>query len=71
MRRGFYKEVRVGVYRLDLVIEEKIILELKAVKEINEVYEKQLLSYPKTTGLRLGILVNFGGSHVHSTRRVI
>ncbi len=71
MRRGFYKEVRVGVYRLDLVIEEKIILELKAVKEINEVYEKQLLSYRKTTGLRLGILVNFGGSHVQSTRRVL
>lgn len=67
----FYKDVRIGVYRLDLIIEQKIILELKAVKELNELFEQQLLSYLKATGLRLGLLVNFGSRQVQSIRKVL
>ena len=64
----FYKGKLVGTYRLDLVIDGKIILELKAVTALNDVYKAQVLSYLKVTGLHLGILANFGGSRVESVR---
>ena len=63
-----YKGRVVGPYRLDLIIDGKIILELKAVSTLNDVFKQQLLSYLKATGLRLGILVNFGGKRVESVR---
>jgi GxxExxY protein len=63
-----YKGRVVGTYRLDLIIDGKIILELKAVSTLNDVFKQQLLSYLKATGLRLGILVNFGGKRVESVR---
>lgn len=47
-------------YRPDLICHGKIIIELKAVKEITSVHKAQLLNYLKATGLELGLLVNFG-----------
>jgi GxxExxY protein len=47
-------------FRADLMIEEKIILELKSVEKISPVHQKQLLTYLKLTGLKLGFLLNFG-----------
>ncbi len=55
-----YKGESVGNYRPDFVIEDKIILELKAVEFMAKVYETQLLHYLKTTGHKLGLLINFG-----------
>lgn len=55
---------------LDLVVDNKIILEVKAVTALNDVYREQLLSYLKATGLRLGILINFGGKSVERERVV-
>jgi GxxExxY protein len=66
----FYKGEKVGEYRLDLVIEGKIILELKAVTQLNKIFEAQLFSYLKATGMKLGILVNFGGKKVEYKRIV-
>jgi GxxExxY protein len=63
-----YKGRVVGKHRLDLVIDDKIILELKAVAGLNDVFKQQLLSYLKATGLRLGILINFGGKRVEAVR---
>jgi GxxExxY protein len=60
----------LGIYRLDLVIDDKIILELKAVSTLMDVHRQQLLSYLKATNLRLGILINFGTKKVESTRIV-
>ena len=54
-----YLGVEVGVHRLDLVVENSIILELKAVKELAEIHFAQLRSYLKATGLRTGLLLNF------------
>ncbi len=48
------------IYKADFVCFEKIIVELKAVKELAPAHEAQLLNYLKATGLRLGLLVNFG-----------
>jgi len=64
----FYKGEPLGTYRLDLVIDGKIILELKAISSLNDLFKQQLLSYLKATGLRLGILVNFGSQRVEHVR---
>jgi GxxExxY protein len=54
-----FEQVDVGVQRLDLVVEDQIILELKAVKALEEVHFAQLRSYLKATGLHIGLLLNF------------
>ncbi len=46
-------------YKLDIVVGDKVILELKSVKKIESIYEAQLLTYLKLSDLRLGILINF------------
>jgi GxxExxY protein len=66
----YYKGEKIGEYRLDLVVDGKIILELKAVTELNEIFESQLLSYLKATGMKLGILINFGGKKLEFKRIV-
>lgn len=55
-----YKNLRVGIYIPDLIIENKIILELKASEYNIKRFEKQLLNYLKSTNFKLGLLVNFG-----------
>ncbi len=57
-----YKGYKLGEYRLDLLIENEIIVELKAVNRIEPVFEAQLLSYLKVTGKKLGLLINFNTS---------
>jgi GxxExxY protein len=55
-----YKDWRLDCgYRLDVVVESAIILELKACERIEPIHEAQLLTYLKLSGLRLGLLVNF------------
>lgn len=66
----YYKGEKIGEYRLDMVVEEKIVLELKAVSEVNEIFESQLLSYLKATEMKLGILINFGSKKVEFKRIV-
>ncbi len=47
-------------FRADLVVEGKVILELKSVEKLHPVAKKQLLTYLKTTGMKLGLVINFG-----------
>ncbi len=54
-----YLGVEVGSHRLDLVVENKIVVELKAVKELTDIHFAQLRSYLKATGLKIGLLLNF------------
>lgn len=63
-----YKGKVVGKHRLDLVVADKIILELKAVKGLTDVFKAQLHSYLRATDLKLGILINFGTPRVQSVR---
>jgi GxxExxY protein len=65
-----YKGRKVGVHRLDLVIDEKIILELKAVSALADGFKKQLRSYLAASQLRLGLVINFGTPKVESVRVV-
>jgi GxxExxY protein len=55
-----YEEELIGDYVADIVVENKIILELKAVKEIHPAHEAQLINYLKATGMEVGLLINFG-----------
>jgi len=61
----FYKGNKVGLYRTDLIIENKIILELKTIPEIFPLHQAQTISYLKVTGLPLAMLANFGGPGVY------
>ena len=54
-----YKDRNVGKYRIDFLIEDKVILELKAVDTIHKIFEAQLLTYLKAMGQRVGLLLNF------------
>lgn len=54
-----YHGKEVGTHRLDLVIENSIIVELKAVKELNDTHFAQLISYLKATDRKVGLLLNF------------
>ena len=58
-------------YRLDLLVEDKVIIELKAVENLKPFHNMQLSTYLKITGKRLGILVNFNTSDIiHSIVRI-
>ena len=46
-------------YRTDLIVENKVIVEIKSVQEIHPVHPKQVLTYLKLSGLKLGLLINF------------
>ena len=51
-------------FRLDLLVENKVIIEIKSVENLHEVHHKQLLTYLKLTHLKLGILVNFNTADI-------
>ena len=66
----FYKNQNVGDYYADLVVENEVIVELKATKNIAEVHQAQILNYLKATGFHVGLLINFGSSKVEIKRFV-
>ena len=51
-------------FRSDLIVEEKVIIELKSVETISKVYSKQLLTYLKITDMKLGLLINFNEVYI-------
>ena len=61
-----YKGVVVGEYQADLLVEEQVIVELKVAREYQPADEAQLLNELKATGIRVGLLINFGGTKVES-----
>jgi len=48
-----------GAFRIDFLLEKKVILELKSVEQLSAVHKKQLITYLKLTNLKLGLLINF------------
>ena len=66
----YYKEQLLGEYIADLVIEEQIILELKAVSAISAAHEAQAHHYLAATGLKLAIILNFGAESLQQKRIV-
>ncbi|MCD0464044.1 GxxExxY protein [Flavobacterium sp. ENC] len=68
-----YEEVRLDIgYRLDIIIENKLILEIKAVDALNEIHFAQLLTYLKLTNCKLGLLINFNVALIkNGIRRIV
>ena len=56
----FFKGHKVGSYKADIVVNDLVILELKAVSELNEAHKRQLSNYLKATNVEVGLLLNFG-----------
>ncbi len=58
----YYSERIVGEYFADIIVDGKVIVEIKSVEGLNSTFEAQLLNYPKATGLTVGLIINFGPS---------
>lgn len=57
-------------FKADIIVDGKILIELKAIKKLTENDEAQLLNYLKVTGLKIGLLFNFGGDRLEKIRRI-
>ena len=66
----YYDGVKVGDYTADLLVEGRVLVELKVVKELDEVHLAQCLNYLKATGLTVCLLINFGKPRVEIKRIV-
>jgi GxxExxY protein len=66
----YYDNIVVGDYFADLIVEGSVIVELKAAKNIEDIHLAQCLNYLKATGLKLGLILNFGKPRVEIKRVV-
>jgi len=56
----FWDELKLDIgFRTDLIVEDKLILEIKSIEKITEVHAKQIMTYLKITQMKLGLLINF------------
>ena len=65
-----YKDLIVGDYFADLVVERRVLVELKACTGFESIHEAQILNYLKASGIHVGLLLNFGKSKVEYRRFV-
>ncbi len=62
-----YEETQLEVgFRADLIVEDKVIVELKSIEQVAPVHKKQLLTYLRLANKRLGLLINFGESRIQN-----
>ena len=66
----YYKEESVGLYFADILVDNAVICEIKAVQKLAPEHEAQLLNYLKATGIKVGLLLNFGPKSVEVKRMV-
>jgi GxxExxY protein len=68
-----FEEVKMDIgYRVDLIVEDKVIIEVKAVEKLNDVHLAQVLTYLKLSGCKLGLLINFHSAKVmDGFRRIV
>lgn len=69
--RIYFEQEKVGVHRVDLIVERQLIVELKAVKELEDIHFAQLRSYLRATGLQVGLLMNFNAPTLTIKRVVL
>jgi GxxExxY protein len=60
----YYKDHIVGDYRADMIVDHRVIVELKAVSALTTIHEVQLVNYLTATGIDDGILINFGSEEI-------
>jgi GxxExxY protein len=66
----YFKDEEVGIYEPDFIVDNKIVVEIKAVPMMPKQFEKQLYYYLKCTEYKLGLLVNFGTDKLDIRRRI-
>lgn len=66
-----YKGTRIKDFFCDLVVEDKVIVELKAISKITDIERAQLLNYLKVTGIKVGLIINFGQTSLKHERLVL
>lgn len=71
IRIKYKGEVLTQYYKADFICYDSVIVELKALSELTSVHESQLLNYLKATGIKKGLLINFGTSSLQTKRRVL
>jgi GxxExxY protein len=59
-----YKEKIIKGQRLDLIVNEEVVVEIKSVRKLEDVFSAQVLSYLKSTNLKRALLINFGGKRL-------
>ena len=69
--RVVYKDKPIGDYIADMLVEKKVIIEVKTVSKLDKIHEAQLLNYLKATGIHLGLLVNFKHPKAEVKRMVL
>lgn len=65
----YYDDVVVGEYKADIIVEGKIIIELKAIQNLLPIHEAQLVNYLTATKIDCGLLINFGGDRLVIKRK--
>jgi GxxExxY protein len=68
-----YSDIKLDLgFRADIIVEKRVLIEIKSVENIAEVHHKQVLTYLKLTGIKLGLLVNFNSNEIsHSIYRKV
>ncbi len=66
-----YRGENIKTFVCDMIAEEKVIIELKAIKQITDIERSQLLNYLKVTKLRVGLLINFGTQSLQYERIIL
>lgn len=64
----FYKGIKIGTRRVDFFVEEKVMVEIKAVKELDDAHLAQAINYLEAYGLEVGLLINFGSRSLQFKR---
>ena len=67
----YYKEKLVGDYIADVIVEDRIIVELKSIEYLNKIHEVQLVNYLKAVNMEVGLLLNFGKEKLEFKRKVL
>lgn len=65
-----YKGIEIGTHRIDLVVDEKVVVELKSVRQLDDIHTAILLSYLKASSIEVGLIINFAAPTVRIKRVV-
>jgi GxxExxY protein len=67
----YFNSIKVGEYFADLIVENKIIIELKAISNLDKIHMAQVKNYLKATKIKLGLLINFGTPKLQFKRIIL
>jgi GxxExxY protein len=67
----YYNQKAIGEFFADIIVENKVILELKAVEKLIKIHEAQLINYLKASNIKVGYLLNFGNSSKLEYKRFV